>query len=137
IALLIAMNVYEVSIILLGLILIRRTRGAARDGWWLVLFEILFLVNATFISPDFRQSWGIPLSIALFVVASIKTAVVMRGLKMELWLRTFGFFVLQLAIIYGLPVLFALVHYVDGGRTSPRIMYGLWWLVGILPLVYD
>src|ERR1041384_3029629 len=32
-------NLYEACIIPLGLVLIRRTRGTARDGLWLILFE--------------------------------------------------------------------------------------------------
>src|SRR4051794_24390437 len=44
-----AINLYEGAIILLGLVLIRRTRGVARDGLWLLLFEILFLVDGTFL----------------------------------------------------------------------------------------
>jgi hypothetical protein len=57
-ALLVAMNVYEACIIPLGLVLIRRTKGTARDGWWLLLFETLFLVNAAFIVPDYHQEWA-------------------------------------------------------------------------------
>ena len=52
--LLLVINLYEACIIPLGLILIRRTGGTARDGWWLVLFETLFLVNAVFITPRAR-----------------------------------------------------------------------------------
>jgi hypothetical protein len=134
-ALLGVINLYEACIIPLGLILIRRARGTARDGWWLVLFETLFLVNATLINPDFSPSWAIPLNAVLWLLACIKAAILLRGLKIGLSLRTLGFFAFQLAIIYGLPAFFALTK-VDG-QESPRIMYALWWLVGMLPLVYD
>ena len=133
--LLVVINLYEACIIPLGLVLIRRTRATARDGWWLLLFETLFLVNATLINPDFGPGWAIPLNLALWVLACIKAAVLLRGLKIGLSLRTFGFLALQLGILYALPVLFALTK-VDG-EISPRIMYGLWWLVGLLPVVYD
>jgi len=134
-ALLGVINLYEFCIIPLGLVLIRLTRGIARDAWWLLLFETLFLVNATFINPDFSPAWSIPLNLVLFVLASIKAGVIMQGLKINLSLRTYGFFVLQLAIIYCIPILYALVQ--KDGVVPPRIMYGLWWLVGLLPLVYD
>jgi hypothetical protein len=134
-ALLGVMNLYEACIIPLGLVLIRRTRGTARDGWWLVLFETLFLVNATFINPDFGAGWAIPLNLALWALACGKAAVLLRGLKIGLSLRTFGFMAFQLGIIYALPVFFALTK-VDG-MESPRLMYCLWWLVGLLPLIYD
>jgi hypothetical protein len=133
-ALLGVINLYEACIIPLGLILIRRTRGTARDGWWLVLFETLFLVNATFVNPDFGTAWAIPLNLGLWVLACVKAAILLRGLKIGLAPRTFGFLVFQLGIIYALPVFFALTK-VDGVE-SPRLMYGLWWLVGLLPLVY-
>jgi hypothetical protein len=134
-ALLGVINLYEACIIPLGLVLIRRTRGTARDGWWLVLFETLFLVNATFINPDFGMAWAIPLNLGLWVLACLKAGILLRGLKIGLSLRTFGFLALQLGIIYALPVFFALTK-VDGVEP-PRLMYGLWWLVGLLPVVYD
>ena len=134
-ALLGVMNLYEACIIPLGLALIRRTRGVARDGWWLLLFETLFLVNATFINPDFGHAWAIPLNLALWLLSCTKAAILLRGLKIGLSLRTFGFFAFQLAIIYALPVIFALTN--EDGVVSPRIMYGLWWLVGMLPVIYD
>src|SRR6478735_8056227 len=52
IALLGVVNLYELCIIPLGLVLIRRSRGTARDGLWLLLFETLFLVNGTFLNVD-------------------------------------------------------------------------------------
>jgi hypothetical protein len=128
-------NLYEACIIPLGLLLIRRSRGTARDGWWLVLFETLFLVNATFVNPDFGTAWAIPLNLGLWALACVKAAILLRGLKIGLGLRTFGFMAFQLGIIYALPVFFALTK-VDGVE-SPRLMYGLWWLVGLLPLIYD
>ena len=128
-------NLYEACIIPLGLLLIRRNRGTARDGWWLVLFESLFLVNATFINPDFGTAWAIPLNLGLWVLACLKAAILLRGLKIGLGLRTFGFMAFQLGIIYALPIFFALTK--DDGVESPRLMYGLWWLVGLLPLIYD
>jgi hypothetical protein len=134
-ALLGVINLYEACIIPLGLVLIRRHRSTARDGWWLVLFEVLFLVNATFINPDFGTTWAIPLNLALWGLACLKAAILLRGLNIGLSLRTFGFLAFQLAIIYALPVFFALTK-VDG-IESPRLMYCLWWLVGLLPLVYD
>jgi hypothetical protein len=134
-ALLGVINVYEACIIPLGLVLIRRARGTARDGWWLILFEMLFLVNATFVNPDFGPGWAMPLSGVLWVLACVKAAILLRGLKIGLSVRTFGFLALQLGIIYALPVVFALTK-VDG-HAPVKVMYGLWWVVGLLPVAYD
>ncbi len=128
-------NLYEACIIPLGLLLIRRTRGTARDGWWLLLFETLFLVNATFINPDFSTPWAIPLNIALFVLACVKAAVILHYLKIGLSPRTLGFFALQLAILYAVPIICYLTQ--RDGVVSPKLIYLLWWMVGLLPLVYD
>src|SRR5262249_3525857 len=119
----------------LGLLLIRRTRGTARDGWWLLLFETLFLVNATFINPDFSTPWAIPLNIALFLLACAKAAVILHYLKIGLSPRALGFFGLQLAILYAVPIICYLTQ--RDGVVAPGVMYVLWWLVGLLPVVYD
>ena len=78
-ALLVVINIYEACIIPLGLVLIRRTRGTARDGWWLLLFEVLLLVNATFVNVDFRTGWGVPINLLRVVRACNQAAVILRG----------------------------------------------------------
>jgi hypothetical protein len=128
-------NLYEACIIPLGLLLIRRTRGTARDGWWLLLFETLFLVNATFINPDFSAWWAVPLSAALFVLACAKAGVILHSLKIGISPRTLGFFAVQLAMLYALPIV---CHFTEqDGVTNPKVLYGFWWAVAVLPAVYD
>lgn len=128
-------NLYEACIIPLGLLLIRRTRGTARDGWWLLLFETLFLVNATFINPDFTAWWAIPLNAVLFVFACVKAAVILHYLRIGISLRTLGFFAVQLALLYALPIVCHLTE--RDGVTNPKVLYALWWIVGLLPVLYD
>jgi hypothetical protein len=134
-ALLGVINAYEACIIALGLVMIRRSRGAARDGWWLVLFEALFLVNAALINSKFGPVWMIPLETGLWVLACVKAAILFRGLKIGLGMRTFGFLALQLGIIYALPVVFAFA--VKDTLILDRVMYGFLWVVGLLPVIYD
>jgi hypothetical protein len=128
-------NLYEACIIPLGLLLIRRTRGTARDGWWLLLFETLFLVNATFINPDFSAWWAVPLNAVLFVFACGKAAVILHFLKIGISARTLGFFAVQLGLLYALPIVCHLTE--RDGVTNPKVLYGLWWVVGLLPVLYD
>ena len=80
------------------------------------------------------RGWSWPFHAGLFLLACVKVAGSVLGLKIGLGLRTFGFFVLQLAVIY-----------VACQCSSPscrsmawfrRVMYGLWWLVGLLPPFY-
>jgi len=128
-------NLYEACIIPLGLVLIRRTRGTARDGWWLLLFETLFLVNATFINPDFSVWWAIPLNAALFLLACGKAAAILHFLKIGISPRTLGFFALQLAMLYALPII---CHFTElDGVTNPKVLYAFWWAVALLPVLYD
>jgi len=132
------MNLYECCIIPLGLILFRRTKGAARDGFWLLVFEAFFLVNATFINVDFGTGgwrYSFLFNTALFLLACLKAAWIFKGLALSFRPRTFGFFILQLALVYALPIFFAKTE-VDGS-VSPRILYACWWTVALLPLLYD
>ena len=137
IALFAVMNLYECCIIPLGLVLIRRSKGLARDGWWLLIFEALFLVNATFINVDFGHggwAYSFPFNSALFLLACLKAAWIFKGLRLGFRIRTFGFFILQLALAYGLPMFFALTQ-IDGA-VSPRVLYACWWIVALLPVFY-
>jgi hypothetical protein len=128
-------NLYELCIIPLGLVLIRRARGTARDGWWLLLFEVLFLVNSTFLNVDPRLMGGWWLNLGLLLLALFKAGVLMRGLKLGFGFRTFGFLAVQLTLIYCLPIFLWLVS--DDGVVPQHIMYALWWVVGLLPVAYD
>jgi hypothetical protein len=134
-ALLGTINLYELCIIPLGLVLIRRSRGTARDGWWLLLFESLFLVNGTFLHVDPGVLGGWWLNLVMLLLALAKAAVLMRGLKLGFGPRTFGFLAAQLTLIYCLPIF--LWYASDNGVMAPRLMYVLWWIVGMLPVAYD
>ena len=138
IALFAVMNLYECCIIPLGLILFRRTKGTARDGFWLLIFECFFLVNATFINADFGPGgwrFSFLFNSGLFLLACLKAAWIFKGLALSFRPRTFGFFILQLALVYALPIFLAR-NEVDGS-VSPRILYACWWIVSLLPLLYD
>jgi hypothetical protein len=134
-ALLGTVNLYEFCIIPLGLVLIRRSRGTARDGWWLLLFESLFLVNGTFLHVDPNLLGGWWLNVLMLLLALGKAAILMKGLKLGFGPRTFGFLAAQLTLIYCLPIF--LWYASDNGVMPPRLMYLLWWIVGLLPVAYD
>jgi hypothetical protein len=128
-------NLYEACIIALGLLLIRRAGGVARDGLWLLLFETLFLVNGTFLNVDPSVFGGWWLNGVLFGLSCVKAGIILRGVGIKLSPRVYGFVVGQLAIIYGLPIF--LVHASVDGHVPEYIMYGLYWVVGLLPVAYD
>ena len=104
IALLGVVNLYELCIIPLGLVLIRRSRGAARDGLWLLLFESLFLVNGTFLNVDPNLLGGWYLNGGLLVLALVKAAILFQGLGLGFRVRTYGFLAGQLVLIVGLAL---------------------------------
>jgi hypothetical protein len=128
-------NLYELCIIPLGLVLIRRTRGTARDGLWLILFEALFLVNGTFLNVDPSLFIGWWLNVMLMVLAIAKAGLVFHGLNLRLWSRSFVMLAVQLVIIYLLPIVFTAIS-IDG-QVSQGKMYVLYWMVGLLPMGYD
>jgi hypothetical protein len=131
-------NVYEVCIIALGLLLVRRRRSAGRDGLWLLLFETLFLVDGTFLIAETVEAdaaWGWAVNLVLLVLAIAKGLVIVRGMRVRLGARTAGFLAFQLAVVYGMPILLQRVA-VDG-VVSGRAMYVVWWVVGMLPVAYE
>lgn len=131
-------NLYEVCIIALGLVLVRRRRSAGRDGMWLLLFETLFLVDGTFLIAETVEAnaiWGWAVNLVLMVAAILKGVVILRGMRVRLGARTAGFLALQLAVVYGMPIVLQRVA-VDG-VVNGRAMYVVWWVVGLLPAVYE
>ena len=139
-AVLAAVNVYEFAILGLAVVLLRRmgVEKSYRDPWLLMLIQLLFLIDGGFLLSEAVQtspSWGWVVNVVLFGLASLKVWMVMVGAKLPVRWRTMGFLLVQLGIMYGLPIVLSRVA-VDG-EVSERAMYGVWWVVGLLPVAYD
>ena len=133
-----AINVYEVALIGLALVLLKKTGNVQRDAFLLLFVQMLFLTDGGFLLNEAIQTspkWGWLVNVLLFVLAVGKATVAMRGLGIPLRLRSLGFLVLQLAMMYGLPIVFSRVA--NNGEVSAGAMYAAWWVVGLMPVLYD
>jgi len=133
-----AINAYEIALLCIGILLLRR-RQWSRDGVLLLLIQMLFLADGPFILPETAMAsaiWASAFNIGLLILAVIKCTVAMRALRMPLRPRTLGFLILQLVLIYAaLPLFFA--HVASDGMIGAAPMYLAWWIVGCLPMLYE
>lgn len=138
VALLGAINAYEIALLCIGILLLRRKQWS-RDGVLLLLIQMLFLADGPFILPETAMAsalWASAFNIGLLILAVIKCTVAMRALRMSLRPRTLGFLILQLILIYAaLPLFFA--HVAVDGMIGAAPMYLAWWIVGFLPMLYE
>lgn len=125
-------NLYEVLLLALGLFLIR-SRGIIRDGRTLLLLQIVFLVDLTFLAsetPSADRQIGIAISVLLLVLALAKVAAVLWALSPRFPVRLYSLLAAQLAALYLIPCVFA--HLDRDGTIGDRPFYAVWWIVGLL-----
>ena len=133
-----AINLYEIALLALGLLLLRRTRWN-RDGVLLLLIQMLFLADGPFLLAETAMAsarWGPAFNGALLLLAVVKATIAMRGLEIRLHPRTLGFLVLQLILIYFAFPQF-LAHVAVDGIVAAAPMCVAWWIVGMLPALYE
>jgi hypothetical protein len=70
----------------------------------------------------------------IFALALVKLAVVLRVLEVRLPMTKVAFIVLQLLVLFALPAVF---KWMDRDAVSPLRFYAAWWVVGLLPAVYE
>jgi len=130
------LNIYEAALIGLAAYLVL-VRGLRRDGMMLVIVEACFLIDITFLNAEIstQKSWiGPALAIFSFVAAIVKLAIILRILGVRQSLAQFIFIMLQIALILALPLAFARI---GAGAVSPLAFYIAWWIVGLMPAVYE
>ena len=132
IGLLAVINLYEALLIGLGLLL-ARTGRSPRDGRFLLVIEVLFLVDATFLVSEcasVNRTWGLAVAIATGVLAVAKLVVVTRVLGLRwrphVWLWT----TVALAMVLLAP--WALARLEVDGELDPRWAWAGWWAAGLL-----
>src|ERR1700722_4036706 len=114
------LNLYEAALIGLAAYLVL-ARGLRRDGMILIILEVFFLIDITFLVSEIatRKSWlGPAIAGVVFIAAIIKLAAVMRILNIRRAPAEFLFILIQLAAILAIPILFS--RY-DGGSVPPRV----------------
>lgn len=110
-----------------------------RDGLFLLLIEALFLVDMAFLNAEVysvRPALGVVVNAAVFALAVGKLTAIFRVLRFPLDDGLLAFTLVQLLVLLALPGVFAKAALGQDGRLSPWMMYGAWWLVGLLPVLY-
>jgi hypothetical protein len=132
IVLITTLNVYEAALIALAYYLIRH-RGNLRDGVMLLVLEAFFLIDVTFLNAEIVTSHpmlGLTINLILFAAAAVKLSVVARLLNHSSRDGRFVAILLQLAVLFAMPVVFRLLD--RDSHISPLHFYALWWLIGLM-----
>lgn len=127
--LLATLNLYEVLVIGLALVLVRR--GLERDPRILLLVEAVFLLDGTFLSGEAfaADRWiGSVVSAAILALALAKVFVVsgMLGFTRD---AGFRFLLVELALLFALPGIFSFAAGAGlVSRTALIFPYSTWWI---------
>jgi hypothetical protein len=126
------LNLYEFALIGLALFLIRK-RGLIRDGWFLLIIQAMFLVDLTNLQSEVftaSLSKGLALNAVCYLLAMVKIAMVLRGLRLRVSAGEWSLISAGLFILFGMAGGFkALSH---DGSLDPRVLNGAWWIAGLL-----
>ena len=118
ILLLLVVNVYELLLITLGLVLIKRFIFR-NDGRILLGLEALFLIDITFTSgvlSTIDLHVGLLINLAVLVLAALKVFLILRGLNLSHWPRMVVFIIAQIAAILLIPTLYKYIAIPRNGR---------------------
>ena len=113
------------------------TRRAERDGRMLLLLELVFLVDATYLNAELIAAdvrLGALVSLLTLALCMIKVRVMFRALGLPLRAKAFTFLVAHFAALLGNPWVSAQVFHQNS--LNDVFFYGVWWLVGLLPLLH-
>jgi hypothetical protein len=139
------LQVYE--FLLLGLASYLHRRGSARaDAATLFALGLAFLVDVTYLNAEFAAAhpcvapW---VALALLVLAAVKLLLLRDSLGLTSR-RALAVAVAQLGVLLYLPGAVSAFYYLDskiypmhwGPEVLPHILYGFWWLVGLIPIAF-
>src|SRR4051812_199934 len=135
------LQLYELLLVGLGLYLIVKHR-LDRDGRTLLLLDAVFLVDLTFLNNETAATnlWaGILVNGITLLLAVGKVALVMAALSVRFPRRTFGFVVLQLAVLLGMPCVLKCVEHPGAlhAGITPLQLYAAWWAAGLALVVFE
>jgi hypothetical protein len=136
--LIVTLNFYEAALLAIALFLIVR-RNLRRDGRILLLLQAFFLADFSFLNAEIATldvRTGLLVNVCLFLLAAIKIGSVIRVLRPSFSALQFAFVLLQLAILFGMPIA---LRWQDANRgiLGPRQLYAVWWIIGLLPAAYE
>src|SRR4051794_27673114 len=135
------LQLYELLLVGLGLYLIVKHR-LDRDGRTLLLLDAVFLVDLTFLNNETAATnlWAGILVNGLTVLLAVgKIALVTAALSVRFPRRTFGFVVLQLAVLLGMPCVLKWVEHPGAlhAGITPLQLYAAWWAAGLVLVVFE
>lgn len=131
------LSLYELLLVALGLFLIRG-RGIQRDGRTLLLLQIVFLVDLTFLNAEtvtIDLATGLVVNATLLLLALVKVAAVMKWLSPRFPWRSYLMSGLMLTALFALPCVLKVIE--QDGRIAGGHFHALWWCVGLLPVLCE
>ena len=137
------LQLYELLLIGLGAYLLGRA-AVPRDGRTVLLLEVLFLVDATYLNSEMALAdpWTAPFVAAAHLILAALKLIWIRRVLGPSSRRSLAVVLAQLAVLFFTPCALSAVHFMDsnalgsGREMLPLAVYGLWWLVGALPVAF-
>jgi len=145
VALMGVLQVYEFVLLGLAVLLCRRVRmpGDARMAF---LLGLLFVSDATYLNTELATSnpWAAPWVALAHLAFLVPKLIFLRDALGLTSLRTLALTVAQVGFLVYIPGTFSAVHFMDskvhalglGREMLPLVVYGLWWVIGALPVLY-
>lgn len=146
--LLILMGVLQIyEFFLLGLARLLNRRAHARtDSTTLLLLVVMFLVDVTHLNAELAASnpWVAPwVALGLHGLAAVKLVFLREALGLRSR-RALAVALAQLGVLLYLPGAASTFYFTDaklralgaGPEVLPLLLYGLWWLVGCIPIAF-
>src|SRR2546421_2473859 len=133
----VTLNIYEAAMIALAVFLLKR--NIRRDALLLLIVEAFFLADVGFLNMEvFATNAKIGLLVNFFVLAAaiVKVAFVFHAARIPLLDPRFAFMAIQLAVLFAVPGLFAIIAQHRNDFLPPPAVLGGWWLAGVLPVAY-
>src|SRR6266508_3555245 len=134
---LVTLNIYEAALI--GLAIFLNLLDVRRDAALLMIIEAFFLADVGFLNMEvFTVNYHIGLTVnALVLVAAVvKLALLFNAAGVPLWDGKFAFVVMELAVLFAVPGIFAVVAQPRGQVLPPAAVFAAWWLAGFLPVAF-
>jgi hypothetical protein len=135
--LILILNIYELMLVALGIFLARR--GLMRDAGMLFVLEAVFLVDAGFLNSEvFARNFqlGMLINVALLGLAAVKVGFVFIGLRVSLLDGRYALILVQMLILLAAPGMLKYAFEHNRSVLSPRALYAVWWVVGMIPIAY-
>lgn len=127
------LNVYELALLGLGWYLIR-SRRAVRDGRMLLLLELVFLVDATYLQGEYcsvNPSRSAVVGLFVLMLVVLKVGIMLSALGRRLSWNTHVFLLTHFGVLLGAPSLAGVLF--RQGSLSSGFFYLLWWVIAVLP----